>query len=65
LGASGHVRSGIVADALAMPWTDAEQRHVREKAEAAMAELGVLSEADRLPGKSFAWQNGIRCEYWF
>ena len=51
LGASGHVRSGIVADALAMPWTDAEQRHVREKAEAAMAELGVLSEADRLPGE--------------
>ncbi len=51
LGASGHVRSGIVADALAMPWTDAEQRHVREKAEAAMAELGVLAEADRLPGE--------------
>ena len=51
LGASGHVRSGIVADALAMPWTDAEQRQVREKAEAAMAELGVLSEADRLPGE--------------
>ena len=51
LGASGHVRSGIVADALAMPWTDAEQRHIRDKAEAAMAELGVLSEADRLPGE--------------
>ena len=48
LGASGHVRSGIVADALAMPWTDAEQRHVREKAEAAMAaEAARKAEVER------------------
>jgi len=51
LGASSHVKSGIVADALALPWVDVEQRRVREKAEAVMAELGVLEEADRLPGE--------------
>ncbi len=51
LGASSHVKSGIVADALALPWVDVEQRRVREKADAVMAELGVLEEADRLPGE--------------
>lgn len=51
LGASSQVKSGIVADALALPWVDAEQRRVREKADAVMEELGVLEEADRLPGE--------------
>lgn len=51
LGASSQVRSGIVADSLALPWVDAEQRRIRESAEAAMAQLGVLEDASRLPGE--------------
>jgi len=50
LGASAQARSGIVANALAMPWVDAEQRRIRERAEAVMEEFGVLEDAQRLPG---------------
>ena len=50
LGASAQAHSGIIANALAMPWVDAEQRRIRERAEAVMAELGVLEDAHRLPG---------------
>lgn len=51
LGASASVRSGIVVDALALPWADARQRQVREKARAVMEELAVLDVADRRPGE--------------
>jgi branched-chain amino acid transport system ATP-binding protein len=51
LGASASVRSGIVVDALALPWADARQRQVREKALAVMEELAVLDVADRRPGE--------------
>ncbi len=50
LGASVHAHSGVVANALAMPWVDTEQRRIRESAKAVMAELGVLEDADRYPG---------------
>jgi len=50
LGATAQVRSGIVSDALAFPWVDAEHSRIRERAEAVMAELGVLEEANRVPG---------------
>lgn len=51
LGASASVRSGIVVDALALPWADARQRQVREKALAVMEELAVLDVAHRRPGE--------------
>ncbi len=51
LGGSSLVRSGIIAQALAMPWTDTEQTDLRERAIAIMTELGVESDAGRLPGE--------------
>ena len=50
LGASAQARSGIVANALAMPWVDTEQRRIRERAEAVLEEFGVLEDAQRFPG---------------
>ena len=44
-------KSGIVADALAMPWSDGEQRRLAERARAALDELGIADCADRLPGE--------------
>ena len=51
LGGSSRVKSGIIAQALAMPWTDTEQTDLRERAIAIMTELGVESDAGRLPGE--------------
>jgi branched-chain amino acid transport system ATP-binding protein len=51
LGASDQLRSGVVADALAMPWTDARQRRVRDRAIEVMTEMSVLDVADRRPGE--------------
>jgi branched-chain amino acid transport system ATP-binding protein len=51
LGGSAHVKSGIVADSLAMPWTDAEQRRLRERAHAVMEEMSILDVANRFPGE--------------
>ena len=51
LGGSSRVKSGIIAQALAMPWTDTEQADLRERALAIMTELGVESDAGRLPGE--------------
>ena len=51
LGGSSKVRSGIIAQALAMPWTDTEQDHLRERSIAVMTELGVETDAERLPGE--------------
>jgi branched-chain amino acid transport system ATP-binding protein len=51
LGASAQAKSGIVAQALAMPWVDAERGRIRERALAVMAQFGVESDAGRLPGE--------------
>ncbi len=51
LGATVRVRSGIVSDALALPWADARQRQLRDQARAIMEELAVLDVADRRPGE--------------
>lgn len=51
LGGSAQVKSGIVADSLAMPWTDAEQRRLRERAYAVMEEMSILDVADRFPSE--------------
>jgi branched-chain amino acid transport system ATP-binding protein len=51
LGGSAQVRSGLVSQALAMPWTDIQTERVRARALEAMTELGIASEAARLPGE--------------
>lgn len=51
LGGSSHVRSRIVSQSLAMPWTDIETERLRVRSLAAMAELGIDGQANRLPGE--------------
>jgi branched-chain amino acid transport system ATP-binding protein len=50
-GASSRMRSNLVSQALAMPWTDKQTAHAREIALAAMEEMGVLEEAERYPSE--------------
>lgn len=51
LGGSSHVRSGLISQSLAMPWTDVETESLRVHALEVMAELGIEGEAARLPGE--------------
>jgi len=51
LGGTSRIKSGILGQAFAMPWTDIQENRVREAAEAVMDELGVLDVADRLPSE--------------
>jgi branched-chain amino acid transport system ATP-binding protein len=51
MGGTSHIRSGIISQALAMPWTDVEQSRLRAKALAVMTELGIADSAHRLPGE--------------
>lgn len=51
LGGSSRVRSGVISQALAMPWTDIETERLRMRSLAALDELGVADEAGRLPGE--------------
>ena len=51
IGGSSQVRSGIFAQALAMPWTDIEQNRLREQAMAILGELNIADSANRLPGE--------------
>jgi branched-chain amino acid transport system ATP-binding protein len=51
LGASSQVRSGLVAQSLAMPWTDTQTERVRVRSLEMMTELGIEGEAARLPGE--------------
>ena len=51
LGASSRVRSGLVSQSLAMPWTDIETDRNRQRALEVMAELDIIDEQDRLPGE--------------
>lgn len=46
-----HTRSGILADALALPWSDTEQHVLAERAMSALADLGIADAAERLPGE--------------
>lgn len=50
-GGSSRVRSGIISDALAMPWADVENERLRVDALAALEQLGVADQADRLPSE--------------
>ena len=51
LGGSSHVRSGLVSQAFAMPWTDMEQRRLREKGMELLEEFGIADRAQRYPGE--------------
>lgn len=51
IGGSSSVRSGIIAQALAMPWTDVEQNRLRAKSMAVLGELNIADAANRLPGE--------------
>ena len=44
-------RTGIVADALAMPWADRREAQVRARAYESLRELGVEDAAERYPGE--------------
>ena len=51
IGGSTFIRSGIIAQALAMPWTDSEQNRLRAKAMAVLTDLQIVHSANRLPGE--------------
>ena len=51
LGGSSSIRTGIIADGLAMPWADSRTSRLRERALAVMGELGVADARDRLPAE--------------
>jgi len=51
LGGSSRVRSGIISQTLAMPWTDSETERLRVRSLEALEELGVADQAGRLPGE--------------
>jgi branched-chain amino acid transport system ATP-binding protein len=49
MGATAKAKTGVIAQALAMPWADSERNRLRERALAVMTELGVEGEARRYP----------------
>jgi branched-chain amino acid transport system ATP-binding protein len=51
LGGSSRVRSGIISQSFAMPWTDIETERLRVLSLAALEEMGIADEASRLPGE--------------
>lgn len=50
-GGSSRLRSGILSESFAMPWTDIEQSRLRVQALAALEELGIADDANRLPSE--------------
>ncbi|GLW66494.1 ABC transporter ATP-binding protein [Actinomadura rubrobrunea] len=51
VGADRHARAGFLADLLALPRADRDERALRERALARLESLGVAEVADRLPGE--------------
>ncbi len=51
MGGSSRIRSGILSHSFAMPWTDVEEERLRERAVAALEELGIADQAHRLPSE--------------
>ena len=51
LGGSSRVRSGLISQSFAMPWTDIETERLRALSVEAMTELGIIDEASRYPGE--------------
>jgi len=50
-GASSRMRSNLVSQALAMPWTDIQTQKARERALVTMEQLDILDQADRYPSE--------------
>ncbi len=50
-GGSSRLRSGILSESFAMPWTDVEQERLRVDALAALDRLGIADQAERLPSE--------------
>lgn len=50
-GGSSRLRSGILSESFAMPWTDIEQEKLRVGALQALDELGIADQANRLPSE--------------
>ncbi|MBV9944467.1 MAG: ABC transporter ATP-binding protein [Solirubrobacterales bacterium] len=68
-GAQRFRRTPLVSAMLALPWSDREERRLRERALAALARLGCEDVADRLPGtlpyavqKRVALARALACE---
>jgi len=68
-GAQRFRRAPLVSAMLALPWSDRDERHLRERALAALARLGCEDVADRLPGalpyavqKRVALARALACE---
>ena len=51
MGGSSRIRSGIISQSFAMPWTDIEDARLRERAMAALEEMGIADQASRLPSE--------------
>jgi branched-chain amino acid transport system ATP-binding protein len=51
MGGSAKVRSGLISQTFAMPWTDVEEERVRVRAVAALEEMGISEVADRYPSE--------------
>jgi branched-chain amino acid transport system ATP-binding protein len=50
-GGASRIRSGILSESFAMPWTDVETERLRVGALAALEQLGIADQADRLPSE--------------
>jgi branched-chain amino acid transport system ATP-binding protein len=50
-GGSSRIRSGILSESFAMPWTDIETERLRVDAMAALDQLGIADQAQRLPSE--------------
>jgi branched-chain amino acid transport system ATP-binding protein len=50
-GGASRIRSGILSESFAMPWTDVETERLRAGALAALEQLGISDQADRLPSE--------------
>jgi branched-chain amino acid transport system ATP-binding protein len=68
-GAQRFRRAWVVSSMLALPWSDIDERRLRERAVAALARLGCGDVADRLPGtlpyavqKRIALARALVCE---
>jgi branched-chain amino acid transport system ATP-binding protein len=50
VGASHMARAGFWSGLLGLPWSDRDERRLREQALAALSQMGVADVADRMPG---------------
>lgn len=51
LGATNSVKTGIISDSIAAPWVDSQEEKIRQRALAAMSDLGVADVAAKKPSE--------------